>query len=65
DENRRNRDLCFIGAIAIYMLNIVDATVDAHLYDWDVSDDLSIRLEPRLLQSQDVALSLNVKINLK
>ncbi|MEZ4884675.1 MAG: DUF5683 domain-containing protein [Chitinophagales bacterium] len=30
----------------IYAINIIDATIDAHLYDFDVSDDLSIRVEP-------------------
>jgi len=30
----------------IYAINIIDATIDAHLYDFDVSDDLSLRVEP-------------------
>lgn len=51
DGARRNRDLTFIGAIALYVLNIVDATVDAHLYDWDTDDDLTLRMTPMFMES--------------
>lgn len=43
---RRNRDLSIIATAGIYILQIVDAHVDAHLKDFDVSDDLSMRIEP-------------------
>ncbi len=43
---RRNRDLCIIITGALYILQIVDAHVDAHLKDYDISDDLSMNLEP-------------------
>ncbi len=43
---RRNRDLCIIISGALYILQIVDAHVDAHLKDYDISDDLSMTLEP-------------------
>jgi hypothetical protein len=46
DFYRRNRDLSYIFAGLVYVLNIVDASVDAHLYYFDVSDDLSLRLDP-------------------
>ncbi|WP_366143209.1 DUF5683 domain-containing protein [uncultured Alistipes sp.] len=45
---RRNRDLSIIITAGIYILQIVDAHVDAHLKDFDISDDLSMRLEPAL-----------------
>jgi hypothetical protein len=45
---RRNRDLSYIGLGLTYMLNIVDAAVDAHLFYFDVSDDLSLRIEPQV-----------------
>ena len=39
-----------IGVTAIlYALNIIDAMVDAHFYDFDISDDLSLRLSPNLI----------------
>ncbi|MFB6258167.1 MAG: DUF5683 domain-containing protein [Flavobacteriales bacterium] len=43
---RRWRDLSYISLVAVYVLQVLDANVDAHLYDFDVSDDLSLRLEP-------------------
>ena len=51
DNFRRNRDLCIILTGALYLLNIVDAHVDAHLKDYDISDDLSVRLEPAVFQN--------------
>lgn len=47
---KRYRDLSYIGMAALYVLNIIDATIDAHFYDFDISDDLSFRLEPVVLQ---------------
>ncbi|MEG2023904.1 MAG: DUF5683 domain-containing protein, partial [Alistipes sp.] len=46
DSYRRNRDLCIIVTAGIYILQIVDAHVDAHLKDYDISDDLSMNIEP-------------------
>ena len=43
---RRNRDLCIILTAGMYILQIVDAHVDAHLQDYDISDDLSMNIEP-------------------
>lgn len=43
---RRNRDLCIIITGALYVIQIIDAHVDAHLKDYDISDDLSVNLEP-------------------
>ena len=51
DNFRRNRDLCIILTGALYLLNVVDAHVDAHLKDYDISDDLSVRLEPTVFQN--------------
>ncbi len=46
DFYRRNRDFCYILTGLVYVLNIVDAYVDAHLKDFDVSDDLTIKTHP-------------------
>jgi hypothetical protein len=39
---QRNKDVSIIVSLAFYMVNIIDANVDAHLRQYDVSDDLSI-----------------------
>lgn len=50
--HRRNRDLLFVLAGLGYILNVVDAAVDAHLYYFDVSDDLSATLSPSVKYDQ-------------
>jgi len=39
---RTQREYAFFGILGIYVLSILDANIDAHLYDFDVSDDLSV-----------------------
>ena len=46
DFYRRNRDLSYIVAGLIYVLNILDADVDAHLFYFNVNDDLSMNVQP-------------------
>jgi hypothetical protein len=46
DRYRKQRDLCLIGAIVFYAIQIVDANVDANLFDFDISDDLSLKFTP-------------------
>lgn len=46
DLYRRNRDLCLIMTAGLYLLCMADAYVDAQLFDFDISEDLSMRLEP-------------------
>jgi len=49
DGFRRYRDLSIIISIAYYAMTIVDAYVDAQLYDFDISPGLSMRIQPALL----------------
>jgi hypothetical protein len=53
EKYRRSRDLDIIGLAGIYILNIVDASVDAHLFDFDISDDLSFRIEPVIFNASN------------
>jgi hypothetical protein len=46
DTWRRNRDLCIIGTVVFYAANIIDASVDAHFFDFDISEDLSVNWAP-------------------
>lgn len=63
---RRNRDLMFILTGVVYLLNIVDATVDAYLFDFNVSDDLSLNIRPDIqpmVYNNYTALGLNLTFN--
>ena len=46
DNYKRNRDLLYIVSGAIYAIQIIDATVFAHFYDFEINDDLSMNLRP-------------------
>lgn len=48
DFYRRNRDLSIILSSVFYLMNILDASVDANLMDFDISEDLSLRVEPQI-----------------
>ena len=62
DFYRRYRDLSIIGTVAMYALSMLDAYVDAQLFDFNISSDLSLRVEPALIQKTDFfANSLGVQ----
>ncbi len=63
DYFRRNRDLLVILTVAFYGLNIIDASVDAHFFNWDISDDLALNMQPSVWQHhQQNIFSLNCTI---
>lgn len=41
-------ELAIAATAVVYILNIIDAMVDAHLYYFDISDDLSLRWTPSM-----------------
>lgn len=50
DYFRRNRDLCIISMIGVYLVAMVDAYVDASLSNFDISPDLSIQAAPVMMR---------------
>lgn len=61
---QRNRDLSLLVSVAFYILNIVDANVDAHLIQFNVSEKLSFKpdLYPNDLTAKpNLGFSLNYK----
>ena len=46
DTWRRNRDLCIIGTVVFYAVNVIDASVDAHFFNFDISEDLTMNWTP-------------------
>ena len=51
DYYRRYRDLSFFILVGVYALSVIDAYVDASLSDFDISPDLSMRIEPAVINS--------------
>ena len=52
---RRNRDTFIAYTALVYGVTVLDALVDAHLRDFDISEDLGLRLDPALLPTQTIA----------
>ena len=56
DYYRKNKDLAYIISAGLYLMNILDASVDAHLFDFEVSDDLSLAVRPEMLNNNHQAI---------
>ena len=52
ESYRRDFEFYGILTVAWYGLNILDACVDGHLYSYDISDDLSISVDPYLRSAE-------------
>ena len=53
DYWRRNRDLVVIGTVVFYALNVIDASVDANFFNFDISDELTINWVPAPVMCMD------------
>jgi hypothetical protein len=51
DKYRRWRDLSFFCLIGVYALSVIDAYVDAELSVFDISKDLSLKVEPTIINN--------------
>jgi hypothetical protein len=49
DYYKRYRDLSYIGIVAWYLVTILDANVDASLFNYDISNDLAVKVEPVMM----------------
>ncbi len=66
DNKRTIRDYALAGTILLYALQIVDANVDAHLFYFDIGDDLTARFYPQTFNStytQTSAIGFGCTIN--
>ena len=50
DYYRKYRDLCVISMIGVYFVAMIEAYVDAHLYNFDISDNLSMKVAPTVIE---------------
>jgi len=61
DVYRRWRDMSIAGVFGLYVLSVLDAFVDAQMFDFDISPDLSMRVEPVINTGFETA-SIGAKI---
>ena len=54
DLYRRYRDLSIFALIGVYVVSIIDAYVDAELSNFDISPDLSMKVEPVIMNNQNI-----------
>ena len=54
DSYRRSRDQLVLYGILFYLLNIVDAHIDAHLMEFSVNQDLSVQISPEIFPQNNV-----------
>jgi len=65
DYFKKYRDLSYIGFAAWYLLTVLDANVDASLFNYDISNNLNLQIEPvQVPQEGFAALGLNVSFRL-
>lgn len=70
DDAKRNLDISIIITSFFYALNIVDAAVDAHLYEYSINEDLSVRIQPdfstyQSLETSRPSVGVNFSLHLR
>lgn len=65
DFFRRNRDLTIIAIAALHILSIIDASVDANLFDFDISNDLTLKVQPAPIDlgGRNTIMGMNLAVN--
>lgn len=63
-QHRKWRDYSYLGILAVYLLNIIDAQVDAHLFHFDVSKDLSMQVIPSMMMTAQPTPGLTLCLKL-
>ncbi len=62
NSSRRYRDISILATVLVYALTLVDAYVDAQLFDFDISTDLSLNVSPQLYYDLQNQRSAEVKL---
>lgn len=65
DTYRRYRDLSIFAFIGVYLLSVIDAYVDAELSNFDITPDLSMRVEPTVINNSTTSNSSGRSVGLQ
>ena len=49
DVYRRYRDYSIVATVLVYLLQVIDANVFAYMHDFEVTDDISLNIEPAII----------------
>ena len=63
DVYRRYRDYSVVATALIYLLQVMDANVFAYMHDFEVSDDISMKIEPTIILPDYNAYALSPNTN--
>ena len=58
----RYRDYSILATVVVYALSLIDAYVDAQLFDYDISPDLSLQVEPQIYYDIQHQRSAELKV---
>lgn len=61
---RQSRDQMLIGLALLYTLQVIDAAVEAHFFDFNITDDLSLNIQPSIIPAGTMA-SAGIQFNFK
>ena len=59
---RRYRDYSILATVVVYALSLIDAYVDAQLFDFDITPDLSLNIEPQIYRNPQHEQSAELKL---
>jgi hypothetical protein len=65
NQTHRYRDLAIAASVLVYALTLVDAYVDAQLFDFDISEDLTLNIYPQLYYDLENQHTAEVKMALR
>jgi len=62
DYNKKYRDLSYIGVALWYIITVLDANVDASLFNYDISDNLDFAVAPVQMPLSGAGIGLNISM---
>ncbi len=62
DYNKKYRDLSYIGIALWYIVTVLDANVDASLFNYDISDNLDLVIAPVQIPASGTGVGVNISM---
>jgi hypothetical protein len=61
NQTQTTRDLFILSSVLVYVINLLDATVEAHFINFDVSDDLSMHIYPSATPNFQLGFGMSLR----